>query len=87
MKYGQSSVQTDLSCKLLNFNSCRYFINITMNAHCIEWTLALAILLLDASVVAKVVDSVKKKGEVEGGVIGRILQGVKNMNSWASLEW
>lgn len=74
---------------LLNFtfNSGRYFINITMKAHCIEWTLALATLLLDASVVTEVIDFVKKTRELEGGVIGKILQAVKDMNSWASSEW
>ena len=69
---------------------CRYFVDITLRAQCIEWTLALATLLLDASVIAQVVESVQEEGGGGGGergMVGRVLQGLEDMNSWAASEW
>ena len=66
---------------------CRYFVDITLRAQCVEWTLALATLLLDASVIAQVVESVQEEGGGEGGMVGRVLQGLEDMNSWAASEW
>ena len=58
-----------------------------LKAQCIEWALALATLLLDTSIVPRVVECLSGAGETEGSVISRVVQGVEEMNCWAAAEW
>ena len=67
--------------------SHRYFVEVTLAALCIEWTVVLGVLLLDVSVLTRTVESVRKQGGVEGGVFARIVQGVEEIHSWAESEW
>lgn len=69
------------------FCPCRYFIDVMLKAQCIEWALALTTLLLDTSVIPQVVECLSGAGEAEGSVIGRVVQGVEEMNGWAAAEW
>jgi len=59
---------------------------VTLAALCVEWTVVLGVLLLDVSVLARTVETVRKQGGVEGGVFARIVQGVEEIHSWAESD-
>ena len=65
----------------------RYFIEVTLEALCIEWTIVLGALLLDVSVLARTVEMVQKQGGVEEDVFTRIIRGMEDMYTWAESEW
>ena len=65
----------------------RYFIEVTLEALCIEWAIVLGVLLLDVSVLARIVETVQKQGGVEGDVFTRVVQGMEEMYTWAESEW
>jgi len=69
------------------FLTLRYFVEVTLAALCVEWTVVLGVLLLDVSVLARTVETVRKQGGVEGGVFARIVQGVEEIHSWAESDW
>ena len=65
----------------------RYFIEVTLEALCIEWTIVLGALLLDVSVLTRTVEMVQKQGGVEEDVFTRIIRGMEDMYTWAESEW
>lgn len=65
----------------------RYFVDITLKAQCVEWTLALATLLLDGGIITRVVDCLEGGAESQGDTVGRVLQGLESMSTWATSEW
>ena len=59
-------------------------------SQCIEWAIVLATLLLDTSVVSRIVEEVKGHQDVEWAaevsVITRTVQGYKDLCNWAEDE-
>ncbi len=58
-----------------------------LGACCVEWGLVLAVLLLDASLVNRVVQEVKVHPNVDAAVLSRVTQGYEELCDWADNEW
>lgn len=59
-----------------------------LESQCIEWTVLLSVLLLDSSLVAKVVDSLQKLSDgIDHSVVARVMQGSEELYTWAEAEW
>ncbi len=67
--------------------SIRYFADVMLSACCVEWGLVLAVLLLDASLVNRVVQEVKVHPSVDAAVLSRVTQGYEELCDWADNEW
>ena len=53
-----------------------------------EWTMLLSILLLDSSLVAKVVDVIQKQSTMlDFAVLARLMCGYDELYTWAETEW
>ncbi|XP_064397549.1 guanine nucleotide exchange factor subunit RIC1-like [Halichondria panicea] len=64
----------------------RYFADVMLSACCVEWGLVLAVLLLDASLVNRVVQEVKVHPSVDAAVLSRVTQGYEELCDWADNE-
>jgi hypothetical protein len=65
----------------------RYFVDLTLKARCLEWTLVLATLLLDSAVISQVVGCVHEgAGEGDADAVERVLQGLTDMANWAASD-
>lgn len=60
-------------------------------SQCIEWSMILAIVLLDATLVGRIMESVKDHQNggwlVDKSMINRTVQGYKELSCWAEEEW
>ena len=59
----------------------------TLQAVCLEWTLVLAVLLLDAEVVHRSVARARDEGGIDGAVLSGIIRGSEELYAWAQEEW
>lgn len=62
-----------------------------LEAGCVDWTLLLAMLLLDHTLLSRVVDkytSQQTNGcQLDRALVLRNLRGVEELRKWAELEW
>lgn len=67
----------------------RYFADVMLEAGCVDWSLLLAMLLLDHTLVSRVVDSCTHatNGCLDKDMLTRNIRGMEHLRKWAELEW
>ncbi len=64
----------------------RYFAEVMLEAGCVDWCLLLSALLLDHTLVERVVASTNGM-QLDREVLDRNLRGIQELRKWAELEW
>ena len=65
---------------------CRYFAEVMLEAGCVDWCFLLAMLLLDHTLIGRVV--AHSNGiQLDREVLARNLRGMQELRKWAELEW
>lgn len=64
----------------------RYFIEVALEASCMEWSVVLGLLLLDMSVVSRTMECARRQGGVDRSLLASIMQGIEDVYAWAESE-
>ena len=64
----------------------RYFAEVAFEAQCLEWSVLLSILLMDASLLSKVVGGASGWG-LDAMIISRTARCYEEVYDWAESEW
>lgn len=64
----------------------RYFADVAMEAQCLEWSVLLSILLMDASLLSKVVGGASGWG-LDAMILARTARCYEELFDWAEAEW
>lgn len=64
----------------------RYFADVAMEAQCLEWSVLLSILLMDASLLSKVVGGASG-WSLDAMILARTARCYEELFDWAEAEW
>ena len=67
----------------------RYFVEVMMEAGCVDWTFLLSTLLLDSTLVTRAIDIFSRTNgcQLDRSVVTRNLKGIEDLRKWAESEW
>ena len=75
---------------ILTVSNIRYFAGMMMGAGCLDWSVLLALLLLDSSLLTQTLEALIQTtncSRLEVGVVHHIVHGMKQLQTWAEEEW
>jgi len=67
----------------------RYLLDVMLRAGCLDWSVVLALLLLDVSVLVQALDAYSSESDhdLELAMVRHTLKGVEQLQTWAESEW
>ena len=69
------------------FTSCRFLLQMFMEAKCHDWWIILSFILRDSTCLTDLIDDVIKLHDITAESLSRMKGGIESLEAWAEQNW